>query len=284
MRTKMRLKKVIILFLLAFFQISFSQEKVRVILDSVYSYNVSSYKRFNIILPKNYYNTDERYIVIFLLHGLSGNHYDWINRTNIVRYLGNYNFVVVCPEADNSWYTNSPFVKNHNYEDYLIKELIPYVEKKYRVIATKHGRVISGLSMGGYGAVKLALKYPNYFLMVGSFSGAFRWPSLIEKNKDMIHKSLKDAFGEKRSDHWNKNDVLVLVDSLKTTNLPYFYISCGKDDELEDLLDSNRRLVEKFQKKGIYYEYHELPGGHNWIFWDREIQSFLRRLSQYISQ
>lgn len=277
----MKQTKKIFLILVLLLQSLIAQDKVRVILDSVYSYAVSSYKRFNIILPKDYFKTDERYKVIFLLHGYSGDHTDWINRTNIVKYLQDYSFVVVTPEADNSWYTNSPFVKNRNYEDYIIKELIPYVEKRYRVISTKHGRVIAGLSMGGYGAIKLALKYPHLFYYSGSFSGAFRWPSMIEKNRGLLTQSLKEVFGEKRSDHWDKNDVLIIADTIKPINLPYLYISCGENDPLEGLLDSNRKLVEKLQKNGVAYEYHELPGEHNWIFWDMEISNFLKRLSEY---
>lgn len=254
----MKQTKKIFLILVLLLQSLIAQDKVRVILDSVYSYAVSSYKRFNIILPKDYFKTDERYKVIFLLHGYSGDHTDWINRTNLVKYLQDYSFVVVTPEADNSWYTNSPFVKNRNYEDYIIKELIPYVEKRYRVISTKHGRVIAGLSMGGYGAIKLALKYPHLFYYSGSFSGAFRWPSMIEKNRGLLTQSLKEVFGEKRSDHWDKNDVLIIADTIKPINLPYLYISCGENDPLEGLLDSNRKLVEKLQKNGVAYEYHEL--------------------------
>jgi len=277
----MKFKKLIVIVLILFVQTISAQEKVRVILDSVYSYAVNSYKRFNILLPKDYFKSEERYRVIFLLHGYSGNHTDWVNRTSIVKYLNDYSFVVVTPEADNSWYTNSPFFKNRNYEDYIIKELIPYVEKKYRVISTRHGRAIAGLSMGGYGAIKFALKYPQYFYYAGSFSGAFRWPSLIEKNRNLLSQSLREAFGEKRTEHWDKNDVLVLADSVKPVNLPYLYISCGKDDPLEGLLESNRKLVEKLQKNGVMYEYHELPGEHNWIFWDIEINNFLKKLSEY---
>lgn len=273
-------KKLLILILFVFHSL-FAQDKVRIILDSVYSYSVGGYKHFNIILPKDYYKTENRYNVLFLLHGYSGDHTDWVNRTNLIKYLYDYSFVVVTPEADNSWYTNSPSLKNRNYEDYIIKELIPFVEKKYRVITTKHGRAIAGLSMGGYGAIKFALKYPNLFYYAGSFSGAFRWPSLIEKNKNLLTQSLKEAFGEKRSEHWDKNDVLALVDSVKLNSLPYLYISCGEDDPLEGLLESNRKLVEKLQKKGISYEYHELPGEHNWIFWDNEINNFLRKLAEY---
>ncbi len=273
-------KKFLILIIFLFHSL-YAQDKVRIVLDSVYSYSVGGYKHFNIILPKDYYKTENRYNVIFLLHGYSGDHTDWINRTNLVKYLNDYSFVVVTPEADNSWYTNSPFVKNRNYEDYIIKELIPFVEKKYRVITTKHGRVIAGLSMGGYGAIKFALKYPHLFYYAGSFSGAFRWPSLIEKNRSLLTQSLKEAFGEKRSDHWDKNDVLTLIDSVKPNNLPYLYLSCGENDPLEGLLDSNRKLVEKLQKNGVMYEYHELPGEHNWIFWDIEINNFLKKLSEY---
>jgi S-formylglutathione hydrolase FrmB len=272
-------KFVLVLFVLL--QTLSAQDKVRVVLDSIYSYSVGGYKKFNVILPKDYHQTDRRYRVIFLLHGYSGDHNDWINRTNLVEYLSNYSFVVVTPEADNSWYTNSPFVKNRNYEDYIIKELIPYVERRYRVLASKHGRAIAGLSMGGYGAIKFAFKYPNLFYYAGSFSGAFRWPSMIEKNKSLLSQSLREAFGETRSEHWDKNDVLAIADTIKPADLPYLYISCGANDLLEGLLDSNRKLVEKLQKNGVLYEYHELPGGHNWLFWDREIKSFLQRLSEY---
>ncbi len=277
----MKRKFIVLILLLFLIQISYSQDKVRVVLDSVYSYAVCGYKKFNVILPKDYYKTEERYKVIFLLHGYSGDHNDWVNRTNLVKYLNDYSFVVVTPQADKSWYTNSPFIKNRNYEDYIIKELIPFVEKKYRVISTKHGRIIAGLSMGGYGAIKLAIKYPNLFYFAGSFSGAFRWPAMIEKNKSLISQSLKEAFGETRSDHWNKNDVSVLIDSFKSTNLPYLYIACGENDQLEGLLESNRKVVDKLQSKGIAYEYYELPGGHDWIFWDSQIKMFLNRLSQF---
>ncbi|MCS7230314.1 MAG: alpha/beta hydrolase family protein [Candidatus Kryptonium sp.] len=257
-----------------------AQMKVTIILDSLYSQSVAGYKKFNVLLPKDYNINEERYKVIFLLHGYSGNHNDWINKTSLVRYLENYSFIVVTPEADNSWYTNSPVLKNRNYEDYIVKELIPYVEKKYRVISTKHGRAIAGLSMGGFGAIKIALKYPNMFQFAGSFSGAFNWAELLNRDGGQLSQSLKDAFGAKKSEHWDKNDVFALSDSVKHLELPYFYISCGKDDRVEGLLESNRKLIEKFQRNGMVYEYHELPGGHSWIFWDREIKNFLKVLSE----
>ncbi len=274
----MRLKKFFLTILILTTQTLISQ--VKVVLDSVFSPSLNSFKHFHIVLPENYFKTEERFITIYLLHGYTGNHYDWINKTSLIKYLKNYNFVIITPEADNSWYTNSPVLKNRNYEDYIVKDLIPYVEKKYRVISTRHGRIIAGLSMGGYGAIKFALKYPSMFFLAGSFSGAFNWEQIFERGQGQIVQSLKDAFGEKKTEHWDRNDVFVLVDSLASINLPYLYISVGKDDNIAGLLESNRKLVEKLQKKNINYEYHELPGSHTWSFWDMEIKNFLRRVSE----
>ncbi|CUS85651.1 S-formylglutathione hydrolase FrmB [Candidatus Kryptonium thompsonii] len=255
-----------------------TQGKVHVILDSIYSKATDGYRKFYVILPRNYNETEERYRVLYLLHGYSGNHTDWLNKTSLIKYVSNYPLLVITPEADNSWYTNSPTFKNKNYEDYIITELIPYVERKYRVLSAKHGRAIAGLSMGGYGAVKLALKYPNFLYYVGYFSGAFNWKDLIKMDKSQISQSLKEFFGESESEHWDKNDIFVIVEKIETFNLPYFYILCGKDDTIEGLLESNREFVEKLRRKGILYEYHELPGGHDWLLWDVGINNFLKKL------
>jgi S-formylglutathione hydrolase FrmB len=238
--------------------------------------------RYNVILPKDYKQNKERYITIFLLHGYNGNESDWVSRTSIVRYAKEFNYIIVTPDGKNSWYTNSPTKKNSNYEDYIIKELISHVEKKYRVITTRHGKVIAGLSMGGYGAIKLALKYPDYFFFAAAFSGAFRYPSMIESNPGNITESLKEAFGPKKNEHWLKNDALVLADSISNPNsIPYLYIACGKDDNLTGLLESNKGLIDKLRKKNVLYEYHETPGTHNWVYWDKEVLNFLKRLSNY---
>ncbi len=100
-----------VFFLLFLSQIIYAQERVRVVLDSIYSYSVGGYKKFNVILPKDYGKTEERYKVIFLLHGYGSDHNDWINRTNLVKYLDDYSYVVVTPQADNSWYTNALFIE-----------------------------------------------------------------------------------------------------------------------------------------------------------------------------
>ena len=243
--------------------------------------------RFNVVLPASYYSNEERYTTLYLLHGYSGNQDDWVTRTGLIEYMRNYNIIIITPDGKNSWYTNSPDLKNRNYEDYIIKELIPTVENKYRTLSTRHGRAIAGLSMGGYGAAKLGLKYPGTFYYAASFSGAIQFPGKMEEiakmgtSKNSTY-DLKEAFGETRSSHWEKNDPFILVDSLKNPmSIPYLYFSVGKDDPLIGLVDANRALTEKLRKKGCQYEYHESPGVHNWIFWDKEINELLRKLDKF---
>lgn len=269
-----------ILFLGAELQL-FSQGKVTVVKDSLFSPSVNAYMKFNAVLPANYSVTDERFTTIYLLHGYAGDYNDWVTHTALVRYAKDYNFIIITPDGKNSWYTNSPELKNSNYEDYIVKDLIPYVDKKYKTLNTRHGRAVAGLSMGGYGAIKLALKYPFVFFYAASLSGALQFPKDLENVSGDLHESLKSAFGEKKSDHWSRNDVFSLVDSVSNTNMPYLYLAVGKDDLLPGIIESNRSFIEKLRRKGALYEYHETPGGHSWVFWDKEIANVLRRFSNF---
>jgi S-formylglutathione hydrolase FrmB len=261
-----------------------SQEGGRVVEDSLYSPSVASYMRFNAILPADYSLNDDRFTTIYLLHGYNGGYNDWVSRTRLVEYAKSYNLLIVTPDAKNSWYTNSPELKNNNFEDYIIKDLITYVEKKYRTLSTRHGRAIVGLSMGGYGAMKFGLKYPSTFFFAASLSGAFNAVSRLDTlmKPDLaggVAASLVSAFGKVRGENWTRNDVFALVDSVPNANMPYLYISIGKDDVR--LIESNRSFAEKLRKKGALYEYHETPGTHSWVFWDKEISNVLWKISDF---
>ena len=265
--------------------LSFAQTKVTVVQDSIYSPSLKAYSKFNVILPANYFMNDERYIAIYLLHGYTGDYNGWLTRTNVVKYARDYNFVIITPDGKNSWYVNAVNKKGSNYEDYITKDLIPYIGKKYKVIDSKHGRVIAGLSMGGYGALRLGIKYSNLFYYSASFSGAFHFPSALakENEKETKNKLLKDAFeifGSEAGDYWNDCDVFKQIEKANVNTLPYIYISCGKDDYFE-LLDGNRKAVNDLQKKKALYEYHELPGAHNWVYWDLAIKDLMQKLSGF---
>ena len=257
----------------------FAQDVVTVADDSLISKAVDAKMRFHAVLPAGYRISHERYTTIYLLHGYGGDRTDWVKRSGLVKYIGEY--IVICPDAHNGWYTNSVDGKR-KYEDYILNELIPYVERKYRTLGTRHGRIIAGLSMGGYGALKFALKRPEKFIFAASFSGALYVPAGSRPDYKDLSSSLEAAFGKEKSEQWSQNDPFTLLDSVKTVSaLPYLYISTGKDDALARIVENNRKLVEKLQQRGVLYEYHETPGGHTWAYWDKELRNFLARLSKF---
>src|SRR5262249_54221658 len=129
---------------------------------------------YNVVLPPGYRAaTVTRYPVLYLLHGLSGHYSDWVARTNIADYVAQYRLIIVMPEGNDSWYVDGAAGVNDKYETYILKELMPDVDQRYRSIQSRYGRAIAGLSMGGYGAFKYGLKYPATFAFVASLSGAF---------------------------------------------------------------------------------------------------------------
>lgn len=120
---------------------------------------------YNVILPPDYRaSRTTRYPVLYLLHGLTGHYSDWITHTNVADYSAQYRMIVVMPEGNNGWYTDSATIPTDKYETHILKELIPDVQKRYRTIEARYGRAIAGLSMGGYGALKLGLKFPDTFV------------------------------------------------------------------------------------------------------------------------
>lgn len=262
------------------FTMARSQTHATVVADSVYSARTAGHLKFNVLLPAGYREGHGHYVTLYLLHGFGGGPNDWIAHSGLVTYAAAYPFIIITPDAKNSWYTNAPDRKS-NYEDCIIKGLIPYVDEKYRTMHTRHGRAIAGLSMGGYGAMKFAVKYPQLFFYGASFSGALYAPLGYRPDNSAISRSLHAAFGEKRSDHWTRNNVITLLDSVPTAALPYLYISNGARDSFPRIIENNRELAEKLRSKDALYEYHELPGAHNWTFWDKEIATLLQKLSTF---
>src|SRR5881394_2242262 len=138
---------------------------------------------YRVIVPSNYdEKSGHHYPVIYLLHGLSGHFDNWTDKTKLTSYAGNYDFIIVMPEGDDGWYTDSVTVPNDRYESYIVNELVPEIDRKFRTLPDRPHRIIAGLSMGGYGSIKFGLKYSNLFSLVGSFSGAFDAPMRTKKS------------------------------------------------------------------------------------------------------
>ena len=241
---------------------------------------------YQVLYPVKYQypeNREKRFPVIYLLHGLSGHSTDWLEKTRIALYATHYDLFIVMVEGGDGWYTDSATVPADKYESYILRELIPDVEKRFRVSTQREGRAIAGLSMGGYGAIKFGLKHPEMFAMVASMSGAFGAASWTEKelrDPGARRDSVLQTFGPADSPTRAANDIPKLareVSAKKIAPLPYFYIDCGTEDFL---FSDNRELASLFVELKIPHEYRQLPGTHAWSYWDAQVQEILKLAAQ----
>ncbi len=276
-----------LLLLSAFFQYTFSQ--VTVVEDSLFAQSLNATTKFYALLPDGYSKTQERFTTVYLLHGFNGDYTNWAKQTDLIKYLKEYNFIVICPDGKNSWYSNSVVLQNANYEDLIIKEIIPFVDKKYRTKQSRFSRAIAGLSMGGFGSAKFGLKYSNLFFFSGCISPAIQFPAgledsaIVARRSKESNKSVRDMFGETRNESWTANDVFSLTEKINPKTAPFFYLAVGSQDGIPEIIDLTHTFAASLRKKGIPFEMHETAGAHDWKFWDKEIEIVLQRISE-ISQ
>jgi S-formylglutathione hydrolase FrmB len=204
----------------------------------------------------------------YLLHGLSDDDTIWMRRTSIERYVERLPLVVVMPDGGRGWYTNAQVGYAH--EDDLIKDVVGLVDRTFPVKAERGGRAIGGLSMGGYGAVKLGLKHHELFASVNSHSGALgilqvEWQK-TDRIKD-IAVELERIFGT--AGKGGHDDPFGIVEKLDHGRIPALRIDCGKDDFL---IEQNRSFHRHLESMHIPHEYVEFPGEHNWPYWDLHVQ------------
>lgn len=224
---------------------------------------------YSVVLPPNY-ETDKqaRFPVIYLLHGFGGSYKVYFSIPKVLEYISQGHFIFVSVEGGTGFYTDSATKPNDKYESYVVRELIPEVDKNFRTDATRNGRAIAGISMGGYGALKFAVKYPQMFALAVSWSGgvtaaAWRKPSdlLIPR----FVPALTATFGDGTDPSTLiANDLFKLLTDLpadKVPGLPFLYLDCGTDDELQ-LTKPNLELARIMLDRKIRHEYREFPGGH----------------------
>ncbi len=238
---------------------------------------------YRVILPRNYEaNKAEKFAVLYLLHGLTGHFDNWTDKTKLKEYAADFNYIIVTPEGDNGWYSDSSTAPNDKYESYIVQELIPEIDAKFRTFPDREHRAVAGLSMGGYGSLKFGLKYPEKFVVVGSFSGALGAASFTEKTAGAIGKSIDAIFGAVDSETRNSNDIFKIIKEIspeRIKNLPFIYLDCGTEDFL---FQNNREFVALLIEKKIPHEFRQLPGKHDWNFWDSQVQEFLRLSGKFI--
>jgi len=219
-----------------------------------------------VIKPDVYNNDTMHFPVLYLLHGWSGNYSDWIKMApDLLHAVDENGFVVVCPDGDyDSWYFDSPIDSTMKYETNVTLEIPAYIDSAYRTIANRNARAISGLSMGGHGALYLAIKHKDIFGAAGSMSGGVDFRPFPENWG--IKKYLGDYNSHK--ENWDKNVVINLVDSLQNGDLKIIF-DCGVNDFF---INVNRALHQKLMDRKIDHDYIERPGEHNWIYWNNSVK------------
>ena len=254
-----------------------------------YSQTLGVASSMNVIIPqpifnqesKDAYKKTEGYPVLYLLHGLSDDHTIWQRRTSIERYVDPLNIVVVMPAVNRSFYTDMAY--GQKYWTFVSEEL-PFIVKSYfHVSDRRENTFVAGLSMGGYGAFKLALSHPDRFAAAASLSGVMdiavmlrEWNKEYEKNsnnKDRISEG-KLIFGNNADISGTENDLFYLAEKAAKAKgaKPRLYQCCGTEDFL---YECNTKFRDYCKKLKLDLTYEEESGIHEWGYWDKKIQSAL---------
>ena len=220
---------------------------------------------YNVILPVTGAGP---FPVLLQLHGYTDDHNAWLYRSNLVRHAEPYPLIIVLPNGGTSFYLNLKSAGRfglRRYEDFIIQDLYRHVIDTFH--AQESPWVIGGLSMGGFGSMRLGLKHADRFASIWSHSGAYDM-----RERDGLFSEVEDP---------EDADVFTWVERVaKRDNPPVVSFDCGTEDEL---LDENRLLDQRMKDAGLAHTYNEHPGGHTWDFWDEHVQEALAQHARVLS-
>lgn len=249
-------------------------------IDTVETYSQSMKKTIKAVVmtPDNYTSSGKEFPVLYLLHGYSGNYADWVKKAPaILDAADQYQMIIVCPDGNyNSWYWDSPADPKSKYETYVANELVKWVDSKYKTIKDRSGRGITGLSMGGHGALYLALRHQDVFGAAGSMSGGVDIRP-FPKNWDMASKL--GTYAE-QPERWEQNTVINLL-HLLTPNALALIIDCGTEDFFFRV---NENLHQKMLERNLPHDYITRPGAHNWAYWNNAVIYQLTFMQRYFNK
>ncbi len=272
-----------------------------------YSPAVERTMKFNILLPPEYDDSNERYPVLYLLHGLTQNYTTWGGLgtpayTEIFRDL-----IVVMPDGGNSWYVNfaeSAKGQRNDWEDHIVEDVIGYVDENYRTISRREGRAIAGLSMGGYGSLNIGLHHPDMFISIGSTSGALnhgrdaarrlrgetrprtgrqrspeeqaereerrRTPNPRIGIEGFSSQVERDPAGREfvTAEDADAFDPFTLIHQVPSDQLPHIYLDSGTED---GLIRPAREFAQVLFEKDIPFDFMQMPGEHNSAYWTQSV-------------
>jgi S-formylglutathione hydrolase FrmB len=297
--------------------------------DSLWSQALAARKRFLVYLPPSYATARERrYPVVYYLHGLYGAEDNWTRLGGLKDVMdslvasGRPEMIVVMPDGDDGWYMtwnklpnvaqcrqSPPPTKESvdtycvawpHYDDYIARDLVRRVDARYRTRASRAHRGIAGLSMGGYGAVTLAMRYPDTYAAAASHSGVlsplydgphpFATPARYLSSPDAIRRrwdgfwfSMGPAFGTDTV-AWRVRDPATMVERLASRardSIPALYVDVGVDDAF---VDESRDFHHSLDRLGVSHSYREWPGKHDWAYWRAHVGESLTWLASVVAR
>ena len=231
-----------------------------------------------IILPDADVKASKKYPVVYLLHGAGDNYTGWLSiEPDIASYADLYSIIIVCVDGGStSWYFDSPVDPKYKYETYISKELVKYVDSLYPTIANKSNRAITGLSMGGHGALYLAIRNQRIWGAAGSISGGVDFRPF--KNNWDLPKRL-GPYSTHQS-HWENNTVTNMLPLLHGSKMKIIF-DCGTEDFFHE---GNKKLHEKMLQKNIVHEYSQRPGAHTSDYWRNSLKFHLAFFNKFFKK
>jgi S-formylglutathione hydrolase FrmB len=289
--------------------------------DVVFSEALGVRKHLVVYLPPSYgRDTSRRYPVAYYLHGLSGTETDWLSKGGIdatadsLFAAGRPETIIVMPDGDDGWYTTwvdqTPYrtcadtvhdeaperhcVEHQRYDEYIARDIVRHVDTHYRTLADRAHRGIGGLSMGGYGALILALRHPDTFGAAASHSGVvsplyiprpYADPPRYASTEDELRKMSAATWGHHWGidlARWHAADPATVAALLarQGETVPALFIDCGRED---GLINQNRALHDELTNLGIAHTYAEWPGAHSWRYWSTHVAESLAWMTGHIA-
>jgi putative tributyrin esterase len=235
-----------------------------------------------IFKPKVYTET-QKYPLVYLLHGYSENYKQWSQTTDLQKLADQYGFIIITPDGYTSYYINSLINKGSRYEDYFFKELVPKVHRSFSI--DDKNIFISGLSMGGYGALRFFILHNDYFNTAGSTSGAleidfrsFQKVSQLFWQTNRMTDDLVKNIGDPGTENWNKYSISNLLKENPHFKKPFIF-DCGTEDVL---FTNSEHLMALTDSLKIPATFISQPGDHNTDYWSKSIEYHFVYFKQHL--
>jgi S-formylglutathione hydrolase FrmB len=217
------------------------------------------------------------YPSLYLLHGYMNPWYEWDKQTQLASLLETHPWIVVLPQFDNSFYLDSAANPKDRYETYFFQELVPHVQARFRTRSEPPARAIAGISMGGYGALLLALHRPQAFSLAASFSGALDLAADADLAAAMKPFDLDGLLGPAGSDSRRRADLFAALDAADPAVVPDLWLTCGTQDFL---LPQHLKFFDAARAKSLDVTFRAATGQHEWDYWRRELPAFFDALER----